>query len=802
MAAMSPFSASNRAHDGPLDLRVEDYLDDKLQSTTDLDTLDELLAKVELQQVQLRSQLDDATKELANAKRTADERQLSLVSRIDEFQELQNSIDSRARAAADADAPNEAIARLKVPMKKLRAVKIAQKYLGLLQDVDNLRTEARSHLPQNPKAALEPYTKLRKLAIRLRELQEPADDAAVHLVTHVTVATDMLWDEMKKTMSREMESILSARGWPNKIDPSHAEMDEEWLACFEKLLDLQFPELLYTESTISLLPFDVMSGLFISEFRFHFMSDKPTSNPQNTNTHCFPWFLGTISKWEDFLRDNLGHLLAAKFHDTPAAERMVYVDPVCAFITSMMPVMREKVRSVMREAARNPTFLSSFLGQLMDFDDNIRGNFSYDGGDPAGWPGLTSEVLDEWFEQWFQAEKQFALERFRAIMESPDARSIDYNYGGVGKTKPTHGATRVTDLLKSVTSQYRRVTKFKHKLRFFIGIQLDVLDEFHDRLRGSLEAYGAITSTVGRTLHGVTKEQQAALEGIGALETLCKVFGSADHIVVTLTDWSNEEFFVSLWDELQSRTKGTEEQPELSSELTFEEVKDRTSNAMGSDSDDGGLFDETIAAYKLRRKAAGDFLVSALADSHSKAFRAYLSRTHWTPTGDDPIPDPSQMAITAELDEPLSILKRNLDFLHRAIGTAPFRKTFRLALERLQDSLWSDILTRQSFTALGAAQFSRDLEAISSLVEKYIPGGSASLSTVLEGARLLSLPVAKEAEADADTESAGGPDLKAVSDRVFTDNTEAKKVLEELGVEILSPANARHILQRRVENAE
>ena len=540
MAAASPFSPASRPYDGPLDLRVEDYLDDKLQSTTDLDSLDDLLAKVSQQQTQLQTQLDDATRELADARRTADERQQGLAARIDDFQALQRSIDDRVAAAAASDAPNDAIARLRAPMKKLRAVKIAQKYLELLRDVDALRAEARAHLPQSPRAALEPYAKLRRLAMRLRELQGPADDAAVHLVTHVTVTTDMLWEEMKRTMSAEMEGILAARGWPNRIDPAEAEMDEEWLACFEKLLDLQLPELSYSEPVVPLLPFDVMTAIFVAEFRFHFMSDKPTSHPQSISTHCFPWFLGTINKWGDFFRDNLRYVLGARFQGTPAAEQIVYVDPVCALITSMLPVMREKVRLTMRDAVRNPTFMSSLMGQLMDFDDSIRANYSYDGGHPDGWPGLTSEVLDEWFEQWFQAEKQFSLERFRAIMEAPDARSIDYTYAGLGKTKPTYGAVRVTDLLRSVTSQYRRVIRFKYKLRFLIGIQLDVLDEFHDRLRGSLEAYGALTSSVGRTLHGVTKEQQAALEGTGTFETLCKVFGSADHVVTTLSDWSNE----------------------------------------------------------------------------------------------------------------------------------------------------------------------------------------------------------------------------------------------------------------------
>ncbi|KAF6825531.1 rint-1 family protein [Colletotrichum plurivorum] len=789
MAAIS----DPRSQAGALDIRVEDYLDDKLQSTTDLDNLDTLIASVEVQRSQLQTQLEDAIKQLDEARRTAEDRQSSLAERIQDFQDLQHSIDVRVKIAAASDAPNQAIARLQQPMKKLQTIELAQKYLVLLQDVDKLRVEARSHLPESPKAALEPYSKMKQLSRRLEELSGPADDAAVHLVNHVRGVAESLWDEMKKIMSGELEGVLSKRSWP-MVDPT-SEMDEEWLACFEKLLDLQIPEVTLSKTTVSLLPFDVMSRILISEFRFHFLSDKPTSKPEAIGTHCFPWFLATIEKWEDFFRDNLGFTLAAKFRDTPAVSSLVYVDPVCAFITSMLPVMREKVKGAVADAARNPTFLSSLMGQLMTFDENIRSKFNYDGGDPEkGWPGLASEVLEEWFEPWFQAEKQFAMERFRAIMDTPDARHIDYDYAGPGKTKPTFGAVRVTDLLRSITAQYERVRTFKHKIRFLIGIQLDILDEFHDRLRGSLEAYQALTSTVGRTLHGVTKEQLAALEGTGGLESLCKVFGSADHVVNTLKDWGNEEFFVVLWDQLQARVTKDGEPSRMSGDMTYEEVKDRTSTAVGSDTDDGVLFDETIAAYSLRRKTAQEFLVSALADSHYKAFRAYATRTQWTTINDGGSDiDASQLAVTPELDEPLRILKRNLDFLLKAVGTAAYRRTWRSALDKLQDLLWGEVLMRQSFTAFGAAQFTRDVNAIFALVERYIPNGVASMASLVDALKLLSLPVeAKE----------GGLSLKQVTDRAFTDNAEAKRVLGEMEVDTLTPANARHILQRRVENKE
>ncbi|KAK1753102.1 RINT1-like protein [Echria macrotheca] len=770
---------------------TKDYIDDKLQSTADFEHLNTLLSNVELQRSQLQSQLDDATRELQEARRSADDHQAALAAQIDEFQTLQASIDLRQRIVAQSDAPDEAIRRLGPPMKKLHRVDLAHNYLLLLQDVENLRQAARSCLPQSPKAALEPYTKLKQLSLRLKELQHPADGAAVHLVGYVESVATLLWDEMKKVMSDEMDALLQKRGWPN-VDPD-SDVDDEWLQCFDKLMDLQAPEVLYSPEVVVLLPVDVMAQIFVKEFRFHFMSDRPTAKPEVIGAHCFPWFLALVEKWEGFFRDNFGPILASKFSDTAASQKMVYMDPVCAFITSMLPVMREKVTATMEEAVKSPAFLSDLISQLMTFDENLRSLYVYDGGNTEGeWGGLTAEVLGVHFDIWLQAEKKFALERYQGIMAPAEARTIDYDSAPAGKTKSTFAAVRVTDLLRSVTTRYERIKRFSHKLRFLIDIQLAILDEYHDHLRGVLEAYLSITSTVGRAF-GVTKEQIAALEGTGALETLCKVYGSADHVVNTLKDWSNEEFFITLWEQLQARAKASENQNNLAGGMSYDHVKDRTSAAVGSEDDGGILFDETIAAYSARRKRAEEFLGEALIDTHRKAFRAYIQRPQWTTIADDPGVDSYQLAITSELDEPLRILKRDLDFLSRALGTAVFRRVWRVALEKLNTILWNDVLMGHNFTASGAAQFAQDMRAISSLVERYIPDGSGSLESLLDAVRLLNLPnQAKEGELS----------LREATDLVFTDNTEAKKVLDRLGIDSLTPANARPVLQRRVENAE
>ncbi|KJZ76781.1 hypothetical protein HIM_03658 [Hirsutella minnesotensis 3608] len=775
-----------------LDTRVEDFLDDRLQSTTDLDTLDNLLASVESQRNQLQSQLDDAIKELDDARRTAQEQQTSLQARIQTFHELQDSIDVRVKVAAASNAPSEAIARLQQPLKKLEAANLAQKYLVLVQDVERLRAEARAHLPANPTSALEPYARLKGLAMKLKSV-EGCD--GLHIIHHVEKVTDALWSEMKATMSAELEAVLSKRRWP-RVDPQ-SQMDDEWIMCFEKLLDLQFPEVVNSQSIVSLLPFDVMAKVLIAEFRFHFLSDKPTSSLQAVASHCFPWFLSTIDKWEGFFRDNLGQLLSSKFRYSPLASKSVYLDPLSALVTTMIPVMQEKVNAVAAEAVKNPAYLSGFISQLMGLDEDIRTRFNYDGGDPdRGWPGLAADVLDQHFETWFQVERDFALDRFEKIMESPEARKIDYDYAILGKMKPTFAAVRILDLLRSVTVKYERLRKLKHKIRFLTDIQLDILDGYHDRLRGSLEAYQSMTSTIGRTLHGVTKEQLAALEGTGALETLCKVIGSADRIANTLSEWSDEGFFATLWEELQARDLKRSSQSDFGSGANQVDLQGRVPDTSAGADAESGIFDETVAAYLKRRRAAEELLVGALADSHSKAFRSYINQVQWTTVGETAVlDDQSQLTVTPELDEPLHILKRNLDFSSKALSTASFRRVWHDALERLQDTLWNGVLVRQSFTTLGAAQFSHDGSTIFALVDRYIPGGSATLTTLREGILLLNLPTATE-------EGPDGVTLKEASDRAYTNNNEARTLLEELGLGALTPMNARHVLERRVENNE
>jgi hypothetical protein len=178
-------------------------------------------------------------------------------------------------AITSSDSPKEAMQRLKGPMEKLRRIEVARNYVELLTEIDDLTQEARKHLPAHPKEALKPYTRLKELAITIRQFQEPAEGAAVHLVTYVEDASTSLWAEMKQIMWDEFEVVLKKSKWPEESN----EPTREWTDCFDRLLDLQGPEIMAAREPLILLPMGVLAKSFVQQFKFHFFSDKPTNLP-------------------------------------------------------------------------------------------------------------------------------------------------------------------------------------------------------------------------------------------------------------------------------------------------------------------------------------------------------------------------------------------------------------------------------------------------------------------------------------------------------------------------------------------
>ena len=216
---------------------------------------------------------------------------------------------------------------------------------------------------------------------------------------------------------------------------------------------------------------------------------------------------------------------------------------------------------------------------------------------------------------------------------------------------------------------------------------------------------------------------------------------------------------------------------------------------MGSEGDSGALFDETAGAYKRLRVRTEGILQDTLIHDMRDALRPYGRINPWSSLSPDDS-TPASLAISAELDAPLQQLTLYLTFLAGVLATAPLRRIVRQLSLSMQTFFWDNTMIRNTFSASGAAQLSRDLTAIWSVFDKYLgPGqGAAGMKKLKEGVGLLNLPMHSTEATDE-----GALDLLEVEQKVFESNESAREVLQDLGLEVISESEARHVLERRVE---
>ncbi|MCJ1398688.1 hypothetical protein MMC11_001889 [Xylographa trunciseda] len=785
-----------------LDIRVEDYLNDKLQTYTDLENLDSLLQTVKEQQVLLRNQLRDAEATLHNVSKDSKEHSANLQKKVDYFNRQQVTIDRRLLIVTQSETSDDAVQKFDASMEKLRKLDVAK------------GGEARRNFQVSPQAALKPYLQLQALAAVLKRAQPAAEDAAPHLVDHVEKTMQLVWKQMKDAFALDFEETLAKIKWPGKDVQLDGEILEQWISGVERLLELQEPELKDREKdndasevkkdALVLLPLEVMMKPLEMRFKYHFDGDRATNRldkPEFFLSHV----IGLINTYDDFFAINLQPVLGRYFRGSNLALNTCYIDSNSAFITAVLPMLRDKVFSLLPQIAKQPQLLSHLMHELMSFDASIRDDWGYDGGFGSdGWKGLTWEVLvrKDWFGKWLKVEKDFALSRYENIIAPAESREIDYDSVDPGMTKPTKAAIRVNDLLETITDRYRPLTSFSQKLKFLIDIQIAIFDKFHDRLASSLEAYLTLNSSVARAVQGVSKEEQAQLEGLGGLDRLCRVYGSAEYLEKKMRDWSDDVFFLELWDELQFRARSGSDK-KFAGDLSVEHIAERTSSVVGSQDDESGaLFDETASAYRRLRIRSESLIQDLLVYNVDRSLRPYQRINPWSSLTSDII-SPSSLNITAELDGCIQLLSSYLAFLSKVLAEAPLRRVSRHLIQAIQTFLWDRVLMLHKFSESGIAQFTRDLYAFWEVFDRYIaPGqGEIGMRRLREAVELMSMPVKAEQGAtdDGAEESKESIGIWEVEKRVFRDNESAREVLEELGLEVLTEAEARSVLERRIE---
>ena len=734
-----------------------------------------------------------------------------------------------------SETSDEAVEKFEASMERLRKLDVAAGYVELLKDVDGLRSECISQLGKSNEAALAPYKRLQHLVTSLRPLQEAAEGAAPHLLDHIEQQVQELRQTIRESFSNDLEKTLTKMNWPKATETVPLALQKEWSTNIGRLLDLQRQELDDREHNSAgrppdgdppaLLPLEVMVQPIEQRFIYHFSGNKPTNRldkPEYFLSHT----TDLIAQYSGFLENALQPLLIQQFRGSDLAFTPAYMDATSAFITALLPMLKRKLQSFANQVSSQPQLLSHLVHEVMSFDTTVQETYAYTPASPSlPWRGLSYYLLDTcgYFKQWLGVERDFALSRYQSIIDSPEAHELDYDSVASDATKPTKAAIRVNDLVDTITDRYRTLSSFGQKLRFLMDIQIEIFDLFLERLRSSHEAYRTLTSSIGRRVQGASREDSSELQGVKGLDHLCRVFGSAEYLERAMRDWSDDVFFLELWEELQDRAKTRDRVSRNLGEL--QEIKKKTSSAVGGDDSDGelegALFDETAANYHRLRVRSETTIVETLTYNIREALRPYARINTWASLSSTS----AGGVISAELEPTLRLLSDYFAFLSKAIGKIALRRITRQINHSIQNYIWDNVLVRHSFSTAGATRLNVDVSAICANIDRYVGQDQAQLGMrkLLEGVTLISLPIRGEIqrvrpsssgdddddeEAAAWEETNGNADgtsekkmmgLFEVERLVFMDNENARYALEQLGLDTLTESEARAVLEKRVE---
>ena len=316
-----------------------------------------------------------------------------------------------------------------------------------------------------------------------------------------------------------------------------------------------------------------------------------------------------------------------------------------------------------------------------------------------------------------------------------------------------------------------------------------------------------MTSSIARTVQGISKEEQAKVQGVNGLDRLCRVYGSAEYLEKKMQDWSDDVFFLELWDELQYRARNKVKQDGfIAGDLSVADVAERTSSNIGSGEEAGALFDETAGAYRRLRVRTEEIIQENLNYDIRESLRPYGRVSSWASIGTDSQASAS-FSISTELDNPIQKISSYLTFLHKVIAHAPLRRICRHLSLVIQTFIWDHTILRNNFSTAGVAQLRRDIEAIWTTFDRYLgPGqGRLGMRKLSDALQLIGMPI-KASDEKESIDSITSPSnankvlsIWEVEKRVFRSNESARDVLEELNLRNLTESEARTILEKRVE---
>lgn len=107
-------------------------------------------------------------------------------------------------------------------------------------DLENSK-EALNNIKDQPRIAIQSYTRLRNVAQSLKDAQPAAEGAAPHLVDYVGKLSSALREQMKSDFAQRLQGTMEQMKWPSKELNFPEDIQAQWRENVELLLGLQKP---------------------------------------------------------------------------------------------------------------------------------------------------------------------------------------------------------------------------------------------------------------------------------------------------------------------------------------------------------------------------------------------------------------------------------------------------------------------------------------------------------------------------------------------------------------------------------
>lgn len=393
---------------------------------------------------------------------------------------------------------------------------------------------------------------------------------------------------------------------------------------------------------------DCVCQSFKIRFIYHF------EGPRNTNKlgkpeYALEYTLGYIQKMAPLVKMTFSDSIDQYYPSKDACE---------CFITSILAIIREKLKADCSKCVTNGELLSHLIVELQHFDKKLVDEYAYGQTWAKKWAGLTYDIIlvdDTVFNQWLDNEKEFVNRRYDEIVNADDAFKLEYGFVEKGRTQPTKSAVNMSNLLDGITKSYENLP-LEYQLKFLSDVQLKLLNFYYNIL---LQGFNALDS--------VRRD-----DDVSYIERLCRVWCSADYMVELMSRWGEKPIYIELWNSIN---------PDNACENTF--------------------FDSVNSGY---RKGILDHIPSKLRKYVERQLNGTMKSyfacgIEWS-------------AITKidmherELDAPIKALSSDLEFLQKTVSATNFRQA-KMRLSEIicayfeRNFIWCNTFSKQGALQLG-----------------------------------------------------------------------------------------------------